>query len=259
MNMDSNELPNIVQQSFTKADLNKLVPSKGLTWTDQFKAFVNIVPWVGGFTAQEIQNIQDYKVSEFCRKYTTFIYGLQPYSEEERDAFCQEIEDRAKDYSGNVIMGIVDRLDNVNKQLVLANITNAKIKGLIRIEDFFRLTSMLERIPYVDLKELPKYEHDYYDDNGDTELLYATGALRLSTLDAQEGGVNKFVLSPLGCKFLRYGLGINVNVEHKMGTNVALNVVTSEDIDALFESKKEEIIEEARPKWEVDGETLIVK
>ena len=45
--------------------------------------------------------------------------------------------------------------------------------GEISIEDFFRLSSMLERIPYVDLAKLELYNQDFYDDEGDSELLFA--------------------------------------------------------------------------------------
>lgn len=47
--MDYLQLPEIVNQSFSKAELNKLAPQKGWTWFDQFKAFVNLVPWVSEF------------------------------------------------------------------------------------------------------------------------------------------------------------------------------------------------------------------
>lgn len=54
-------------------------------------------------------------------------------------------------------------LDNINKQKNLANLTKARINGQISIEDFFRLSNMLERIPYVDLESLHNYIENYYD------------------------------------------------------------------------------------------------
>lgn len=230
--MKPQQLPDMVQQSFSKADLNKLIPREGFGWIDQFKAVINIVPWVGGLLAQEIQNIQDYRTADFCRKYTSFIYALEPFDEAERAKFCSDIENAARDYSGNVIMGIVDRLDNIHKQTILANLTSAKIKGLISIDDFFRLSSMLERIPYVDLKDLQKYSKPFYDENGNTELLFATGVLRFAFLDGVNDQ-NKYVLSALGRKLIEFGLRISISVEFD-GLQIALPTVSEEEIRDIF-------------------------
>ena len=94
--------------------------------------------------------------------------------------------------------------------------------------------SLLERIPYVDLKELPRYKDPYYDEAGDTELLFATGALEMHTIDSK-GNSNKYILSRLGELLLRWGLGINIEMEHGKGTNVELDRATQEDIDEIFE------------------------
>lgn len=262
--MDYSQLPEIVNQSFSKVDLKKLTPQKGCVWIDQFKALLSAVPYAGGFLAQEIQNIQDYKAAEFCRKYTAYIYSLEPHSEADREKFCKDVESQAWDYSGNVIMGIVDRLDNINKQCVLANLTSTKIKGQISIEDFFRLASMLERIPYVDLRELPKYGKPYYDESGDTDLLFATGALRLAILDGENNN-SKYVLSALGQKLIEFGFNTPISVEFD-GLKIGLPIATDEDIDKMMknfklpEKERQSIIDEARPQWEVlDGGTLSVK
>lgn len=102
---------------------------------------------------------------------------------------------------------------------------------------------MLERIPYIDLKELPRYRVPFYDESGDTELLYSTGALILQTLDAN--GSNKYILSVLGEKLLLWGFGINLEMEREQGTNVALNYATNDDIDEIFNEK----IKASRPQF----------
>ena len=123
--------------------------------------------------------------------------GLKETSGEERSRFALDIQEIAEDYSGNVICGMVDRLDNINKEKAFAKLSVARIHGFISIQDFFRLHSLLERIPYVDLKELPKYKEPFYDETGDTELLFATGALEIDTIDTK-GGSNRYKLSRLG-------------------------------------------------------------
>lgn len=175
-------------------DLDKLAPLKQkVSWKDQLKAVLDLLgSWgnpvsgvAGGaeFLLDEIDIFENYKLSEFFRKFTAFALELTDISAEERVKFSEEVQEKANDKSGNVLMGMVDRLDNINKGQVLANLIKARIHQMISVEDFFRLSSMLERIPYVDLNMLRYYKEPYYDESGDTELLYATGALNQSTIN----------------------------------------------------------------------------
>lgn len=234
--MTSEALSSIIVKTLKEPDWDKLKTAEKNYGCGQIKAFVSLIPYVGGMAAEELQRYYDCKDDEFFRKFTRFLLGMTETSEEERSRFADDIQNKADDYSGNVILGMVDRLDNINKEAVLAKLSVARMHDAISIDDFFRLHSLLERIPYVDLKELPKYQEPFYDDNGDTELLFATGALELVTIDSK-GGSNKYVLSRLGEMLLRWGFNIHLEIEHGKGTNVELDVASSEDIDALFDEK----------------------
>lgn len=218
--MNTDNINNFVDETFTKvkvASANPLKTKGG--WLEQLKAIVNLIPKIGGAVAQEIQVFQDYKESEFFRKYTAFILGVVDTTEKEREKFAEEIAKKANDAAGNVIAGMVDRLDNINKEVILANLTKARIEGKISIENFFRLASVLERIPYIDLAKLPSYHTPYYDEDGDTELLNSTGVLRPVQL-SEEG--DTYILSPIGIKLLSFGLKINVKEVNVKGTSVGL-------------------------------------
>jgi len=216
------------------------------SWWDHFSAIVSAIPAVGGTLSVEIQSVRDsaadYQAYEFFRKFTCFICELGELTDTQRKEFVSEVEKVAKDASGNVIMGLVDRLDNINKERILANLVIAKGQNAISIEDFFRLSSMLERIPYVDLAKLELYNQDFYDDEGDSESLFATGALQQSVIDADTG--NKYVLSKLGRKLLRFGLGLKVEDMQTIGTKVAkiewdnmsdLKPISKEEIENIIE------------------------
>ena len=216
------------------------------SWWDHFSAIVSAIPAVGGTLSVEIQSVRDsaadYQAYEFFRKFTCFICELGELTDTQRNEFVSEVEKVAEDASGNVIMGLVDRLDNINKERILANLVIAKGQNAISIEDFFRLSSMLERIPYVDLAKLELYNQDFYDDEGDSELLFATGALQQSVIDADTG--NKYVLSKLGRKLLRFGLGLKVEDMQTIGTKVAkiewdnmsdLKPISKEEIENIIE------------------------
>lgn len=233
--MNTDNINNFVDETFTKVESTKLKPLTSIKgWVEQVKALANLIPIVGGALAHEIQVLQDYKESEFFRKYTAYILGVADVTEKERENFAEEIAQKAEDSAGNVIAGMVDRLDNINKEVILANLTKARIEGKISIENFFRLASVLERIPYIDLVKLPSYQVPYYDEDGDTELLNSTGVLRPVQL-SEEG--DTYTLSPIGIKLLSFGLKINVKEVNVKGTSVGLGWNEISDDSDLYIKK----------------------
>ena len=80
--MNTDNINNFVGETFTKVESTKLQPIITLNgWMEQVKALANLVPGIGGALAQEIQIYQDYRDSEFFRKYTTYILGLADVTE----------------------------------------------------------------------------------------------------------------------------------------------------------------------------------
>ena len=180
---------------------------------------------------------------EFYRKLLALIYGIKDLKPNDIKSFMDEVENNAKDFSGCVITHLVNKTDNVNKATILANLIKSRVENEITIHDFFRLSSMLDRIPYIDLNELEKYQKAYYDDSGDTELLYATGALKLDTIDAQEE--NLYILSELGRKLLKYGMLRSAHVDNHGGTSVNglitdENIISNADIDSMIDSMNDD-------------------
>ena len=240
--MTEESIARIVAQAIVEPDLNKLNMKDTSYWKGQLKAAINLVC---GSAAEELQQYYDYKDDEFFRKFTTYLLEMKETTADERHKLSEDIQQMADDYAGNVIFCMVDRLDNIRKQQIFARLSIAKIHGWITIEDFFRLHSLLERIPYVDLQALRQYTEPFYDDSGDTELLFASGALELKTIDSR-GGSNKYILSRLGESLLRWGFHVHLDMEHGKGTNVELETITVKDIDEIVGQK----VEDAKPKWE---------
>lgn len=75
--MNTDKVKDIVENTFTKTDLSIVIKQNGLTWSSQLKAVLNLIPSVGGALAQEFQNWQDYRDSEFFRKYTIWNFLIQ--------------------------------------------------------------------------------------------------------------------------------------------------------------------------------------
>lgn len=78
-----------------------------------------------------------------------------------------------------------------------------KIWGRITIDEFIRLTIVLERIPYPDLFRIANYTVDYYE-SGVADMLYAAGILYQSVIDANS--TSKYRLNSVGEQFLKFGL-----------------------------------------------------
>ena len=90
--MNTNNINIFVDETFTKVETTKLKPLTSIKgWVEQMKALANLIPIVGGALAQEIQVFQDYKESEFFRKYTAYILGVADVTEKEREKFAEEI------------------------------------------------------------------------------------------------------------------------------------------------------------------------
>lgn len=245
--MKAEDTPQIIEKAFVSIDTSKLAQLKsGSFWKEQFCAALNLIPCIGGALAQEIQTIGNYKDAELFRKLYVYIYNLADTNEYDRQKFSNDIEQKSRDDAGNVLMGMIDRMDNINKQKILANLTKARINDQISIEDFFRLSNMLEKIPYVDLESLPNYIEDYYDYSGVSELLYTTGVLQQSVIDAN--GEDRYILSKLGRLLLFHGLNIDVPANQQStsrqinaSNTIGFEEISKDEIDKMFQSKIDEI------------------
>lgn len=242
-NITVDNLPIIVKDILESSDLQKIkrLDLKKIS-IDGVIGAMNAIPSVGGVVSSWLQLTKDsrqtYLELDFYRKLLALIYEIQDLQPKDIKCFMDDVEKNANDFSGNVITNLVNRTDNINKARVLANLIKSRVKGDISIHDFFRLSSVLERIPYVDLNRLEQYKKPYYDDSGDTELLYATGALKLDTIDADNE--NLYILSELGRKLLVFGMHHFLDVENKGGTNIngmitSNETITDSDIDQMFD------------------------
>ena len=170
---------------------------------------LGFIPFVGNLP-DSVKNIcSGYRENQFFRKLLAVLYQLEEVNHAQMQQFLDDIRKTAGDYSGNLLTEMIDRLDNINKGFVLANLIEARAKSEITMDDFFRLASMLERIPFPDLNKLVLFATEpHYEPSGITELLYASGALIERVLE--EGVGTKYMLSELGIKMARHGLKLDV-------------------------------------------------
>ncbi len=161
------------------------------------------------------QNIQTRRL---IKKVHKFIFATKDTTLYERMKFMEEYTEKNKENGCEVLLAVIDKLDNVNKIDVLVNLMRARIKESISIENFIRLCTVVDRIPFSDLNELTKYAEDYYED-GSTDLLLSAGVLSNTVIDAEEG--NKYRLNMLGVLLLKHGMLQDVSVNIKNYTYLA--------------------------------------
>ncbi len=144
-----------------------------------------------------------------AKKIFKLILGVGKYSPEDRKRFIVEYTEVNKEKGSEVLLSLLDRLDNVNKADVVASLLSNKIEGNITIKDFIRLTDALQKIPFIDIESLEKYESDYYE-SGESEMIYTTGLLYVSSISPTDS--NKYRLNKLGWQLLKFGLGHDVEI-----------------------------------------------
>ena len=179
---------------------------------ENFLGAVGCIPVIGSWVTGLAGSIMNYCDSALFRKIFVFIYELKDTTKKERLKFVKEVEETAEDVAGNVLCEMINRMDNINKAIFTANLVKARINDDISIEDFFRLSAVCERIPYSDFRYLKQFEDEAMIDGGVTEILYASGALIQRTIGDDE---NKYTLSIIGRKLLKFGLSSDVNLEVK--------------------------------------------
>ena len=222
--IDADNVPVIVKDTMTSNDLDKIAAIDRKNGAKSFfKQLLNIIPWAGGAIVGEIDVSIGIQEANFFRNYWAYVCELKDTTEEQREKFIEEVEKTAEDYSGNVIVGLISRIDNINKGKILANLTRARIKGAITIEDFFRIANVLERIPFSDLKYLMLFQEDNYLEGGVTEILYSSGAIYQSVV----GKDTKFRLTEIGVKLIVYGMqhGVTVHAERNVSVRPEWNVI----------------------------------
>lgn len=234
--MDSTQLPIKLNEALLAENYDQLKKTdKSKFIKDNLIGLVGCIPAIGAWMSSAISGGISYSDAALFRKIYAFVYELKDTSHDERSKFINEIEDKANDTAGSVLCEMINRMDNINKAMVLANLTKARINGEISIEDFFRLAVVCERIPYTDFCFLKDFEEEAMIDGGVTEILYASGTLIQRTIDDEE---NHYTLSSSGRKLLKYGLSSEVNLEVKNATFIP--DIGIEDIDKMISQKNDD-------------------
>lgn len=169
--MDSSQLPIKLNKAMLAENYEQLKKAdKFKLLNDNLMGAIGCIPYVGALLAGAVGGAMSYSDAALFRKIFAFIYELKDTTQKERAKFIDEVEKTAADVAGNVLSEMINRMDNINKATVMANLVKAKMNGEISIEDFFRLSAVCERIPYADLRYLKQFEDEAMIDGGNCPI-----------------------------------------------------------------------------------------
>lgn len=169
---------------------------------------------------------KNFQMRRLYKKVVLFLYGLSDFSQRDKEKFLHEYTEANQEKGAEVLLAVIDKIDNANKITTLCNLMRAKINGEISIDNFVRLCQVIERLPYVDFKNLVKYKVDY-SELGTDDVLYSSGVIYNSVIDANGG--DKYKLNYMGKLLLRFGLKIETDLETPTSVSMP-NVITAEAI-----------------------------
>lgn len=168
------------------------------------------IPFFG--TAYKISKVGlNIREHYFVKKVFKFLSNIKDIPVEDRRLFIKEFEKQNFGQRvGETLITLLDRFDNIEKPIFLANLFKAKIENKIDIENFLRLAFIIEKSFLPDLKSLHQYKNDKLYNGHQCESLRSLGLIYQSVLDAN-GRNNIFSITSLGQDILEYGLKSNFN------------------------------------------------
>lgn len=198
MHNDINDLPNRAISIFSSGDFTDLSAN---TIELAFSIDPSVLLKFGIDLTKLVKNISD---RHFAKKYCYFILGLKELNPIERYNVIADLKYRGNE-GGEILLSLIERLDSISKVEILSNLVIARVHEEISVKEFFRATSVLEKIPFVDIDELCKYQEPYFQ-IGVTDILFSSGAVTLSSIGKGKDENDEYVLTEAAYNILKYGL-----------------------------------------------------
>lgn len=206
------------------------------------------------------------KIGSFARSYqdivltknlVQFIEDTSKIDKDKKQEILSELSTKSEEDVGTILMNLLSKLDNINKVKIVSFLFHSLSQDEIDAEMFLRLSSVVERIPYVDLKHIEDFKEDNYVPCI-AESLYSAGVIGLSVIDGGdvEGkGQDMYKITPIGSYLLKYGLGVDPSTKPTSSISITgmINWGRVEDLPYNKMEKLSEGEEEILRNWCTSG------
>ena len=180
-----------------------------------------------------------YKERKFAKRCIVFLSTLADGDMDEKDIFdfIEDLYNHTLENGYDTIVGMIDRFDNENKAVILANLVRHCAEKHFPVPEFLRVVNALERVPYPDLKYLLKYINNHYE-AGESEILAVSGLIIQTNIspgvwnNGNDGGF-KYGLSRVGENMLHYGLESSDFKYQGDGVNLGISPMSDSTIESI--------------------------
>lgn len=197
-------------------------------WSELIELTSIFIPIVRFFKSYDL--FKDYKEYRLGCKVLNFLIEFskdESITQDDIEKLAEELDNVNHESLFNTLLDTLDRIDNINKANVLANILRYSAKGYISKDNFLRHSWILSSIPYIDLQNLHNYIIDFYKPSS-SEILFSMGLIRETLIDSDNRNNNLYGLSPLGQEMLHYGL-VSIEWEYK-GAHSKIPIASDDEV-----------------------------
>lgn len=161
--MDNKELPESLVETFTKTDLPNILKDISEIGIDKimFDGFLKELPVIQTITGiwKAGVVINDYR---FLNKLLAFLNESSKLSNKQREKILEKLEyDKNQNEAGEKLISIIDNLETKSKAILLGKTIYLFGNKIIKKEEFWRISYMIERLPMEDIIFLKNWKnHD---------------------------------------------------------------------------------------------------
>lgn len=210
--MDSSDIVESFDESFYRNDLFDLGVDIGDVCIDLISTnrVLDTIP-VLGLLRGAYNAYKNISTARLIKKVGRFLLTTAHISPEDKRLFIDELSEEIQDRGSEFLLDYLNRVDNIKKIDIIANIISAKVSGNISCIDLIVLCKIIENLPCSMFWSLQRYTTGQYI-QGETDVLFGLGLLYISNISPK---ANLFSLNRNGYLLLKYGLNEGIDIPNE--------------------------------------------
>lgn len=122
---------------------------------------LKVVPAIS-FITGTIKTTLNIREKIFAKKVLTFLSSLKNIPNDKRQEFINKLNQKKgfKQRLGETVIVLLEKIDNLNKPIIIGNLFKAYILEKISLEDFTKISSSVSRVDIDDLMKFARYKEE---------------------------------------------------------------------------------------------------